>query len=415
MRTPTAESARLMSGRPSRGMPGTKPAPPLWRPATGAPSRRTPQPLPWTSWIFSSRVISWIMRSARASGSREGFIQGCGAGLAVPAGACARARVTGLTKPRARTIQATNVGRGKLMIAVFLFVRTNQYTCGGRRASVATSQQIYNGLSRRAAADGRGRRIADEADRSRAVWIGVAGQCRAFCSAGAGGVAEEERPGHFPDHVRRLQRAAGDCDCARRLPARSVADSGDGGEPDYMWRGYVPDAAVPRETQARGRRGVAMCGRYVRRSDKQKIAEWFHADGKLPGLPMPDSDYNVAPTTHQPIIRQSQETGERELIVARWGLVPSFTRDMQEVKGLSTINARAERIATAKTWREPFRKRRCLVPADAFYEWPKAGKAPKQPYVFRLSDRNPFAFAGLWDAWQDEQGGWLRSFAIVRS
>src|ERR1035441_11122472 len=79
-------------------------------------------------------IISWIMRSARASGSSEGFIQGCGAGLAVPAGACARATLTGLTKPRARTIQATNVGRGKLMIAVFLFVRTNQYTCGGRRA-----------------------------------------------------------------------------------------------------------------------------------------------------------------------------------------------------------------------------------------------------------------------------------------
>lgn len=156
-----------------------------------------------------------------------------------------------------------------------------------------------------------------------------------------------------------------------------------------------------------------MCGRYVRRSDKQKIAEWFHADGNRGGLAMPDSDYNVAPTTHQPIIRQSQETGERELIVARWGLVPFFAKDMQEVKGLSTINARAETIATAKTWREPFRKRRCLVPADAFYEWPKAGKAPKQPYVFRLSNRNPFAFAGLWDAWQDEQGGWLRSFAIV--
>ncbi len=156
-----------------------------------------------------------------------------------------------------------------------------------------------------------------------------------------------------------------------------------------------------------------MCGRYVRRSDKQRIAEWFHAEGKLSDLPMPDADYNVAPTTHQPIIRQSKETGERELIVARWGLVPFFTKDMKEVKGLSTINARAETIATAKTWREPFRKRRCLVPADAFYEWPKDGKGTKQPYAFGLANGNPFAFAGLWDAWRDEQGGWLRSFAIV--
>ena len=69
-----------------------------------------------------------------------------------------------------------------------------------------------------------------------------------------------------------------------------------------------------------------MCGRYVRRSDKQRIAEWFHADPHSADLPMPDADYNVAPTTHQPIIRQSRETGERELILDRWGLVPFFTK-----------------------------------------------------------------------------------------
>ena len=83
-----------------------------------------------------------------------------------------------------------------------------------------------------------------------------------------------------------------------------------------------------------------MCGRYVRRSDKQKIAEHFHANPSPPDLPMPAADYNVAPTTHQPIIRQSKETGERELILARWGLVPFFTKDLKEIKGLSTINAR---------------------------------------------------------------------------
>ena len=96
-----------------------------------------------------------------------------------------------------------------------------------------------------------------------------------------------------------------------------------------------------------------MCGRYVRRSDKQKIAEHFHANPSPPDLPMPSADYNVAPTTHQPIIRQSKETGERELILARWGLVPFFTKDLKEIKGLSTINARAETIATSRTWREP--------------------------------------------------------------
>jgi len=102
-----------------------------------------------------------------------------------------------------------------------------------------------------------------------------------------------------------------------------------------------------------------MCGRYVRRSDKRKVAEWFHAKPEPAELPMPDADYNVAPTTHQPIIRQSRETGGRELILARWGLIPFFTKD---VKGLTTIKARSETITTAPTWREPFKKRRCLVP-----------------------------------------------------
>lgn len=83
------------------------------------------------------------------------------------------------------------------------------------------------------------------------------------------------------------------------------------------------------------------------------------------------------------------------------------------MKGLSTINARAESIATAKTWREPLKKRRCLVPANAFYEWPKTPKPSKQPYVFELTNGNLFAFAGLWDAWKDDQGHWLQSFAIV--
>ena len=156
-----------------------------------------------------------------------------------------------------------------------------------------------------------------------------------------------------------------------------------------------------------------MCGRYVRRSDKQRIAEHFHAIPSPPDLPMPATDYNVAPTTHQPIIRQSKETGERELILARWGLVPFFTKDLKEIKGLSTINARAETIATSRTWREPMKKRRCLIPVNAFYEWPKEGKPPKQPYAFELSSGNLFALAGVWDAWKDGEGHWLQSYAIV--
>ena len=107
-----------------------------------------------------------------------------------------------------------------------------------------------------------------------------------------------------------------------------------------------------------------MCGRYVRRSDKQKIAEYFHANPQPAELPLPGEDYNVAPTTFQPIIRQSRESGERELVLARWGLVPFFTKELSDIKGLSTINARAESITKAPTWREPMKKRRCIVPAS---------------------------------------------------
>ena len=156
-----------------------------------------------------------------------------------------------------------------------------------------------------------------------------------------------------------------------------------------------------------------MCGRYVRRGDKQRIAEYFRATPQPAELPMTGEDYNVAPTTFQPIIRQSRETGDREMVLARWGLVPFFTKALNDIKGLSTINARAESITKAPTWREPMKKRRCIIPAHAFFEWEKAGKPPKQPYAFELANGNPIGFAGLWDAWKDKDGHWLQSFAIV--
>lgn len=161
-----------------------------------------------------------------------------------------------------------------------------------------------------------------------------------------------------------------------------------------------------------------MCGRYARRSDKQRIAEWFHAeqDGAGSGveeLALPECDYNIAPTTYQPIVRESRDTGARKLVLARWGLVPYFTKELKDLKAMSTINARAESIATAGMWREPVRKRRCLVPADTFYEWPKDAKAPRQPYAIEMKDAGMFAFAGIWDGWRDAEGKWLQSFAIV--
>lgn len=137
-----------------------------------------------------------------------------------------------------------------------------------------------------------------------------------------------------------------------------------------------------------------MCGRYYRRSDKQRIGDAFNISD-LPSSFIFFEDYNVAPTTFQPVIRNDRETGDRELIPMRWGLVPFFTKQLSDVKGISTINARAETVDKSPTWKTPFHKRRCLVPAlDR-----RLDAKTKQPFAFRLKEDAPLAFAGLWDAW----------------
>ena len=85
-----------------------------------------------------------------------------------------------------------------------------------------------------------------------------------------------------------------------------------------------------------------MCGRYYRRSDKQAITEHFRVRNDLTDLVLPDADYNVAPTTMQPVIREARDTKDRELVLMRWGLIPFFSKALSDVKGISTINARAE-------------------------------------------------------------------------
>jgi putative SOS response-associated peptidase YedK len=153
-----------------------------------------------------------------------------------------------------------------------------------------------------------------------------------------------------------------------------------------------------------------MCGRYVRRSDKQRIAEHFHVHG--PSVPDFGESYNVAPQTFQPVIRLNRDTGEREIVLMRWGLVPFWARDAKV--GYSTINAQAETITISPTYRKAFKHRRCLVPADAFYEWVKIDSKTKQPFAIALKSGEPYAFAGLWEIWRDTEAGTaLRSFAIV--
>ncbi|MGD0939678.1 MAG: SOS response-associated peptidase [Terracidiphilus sp.] len=113
--------------------------------------------------------------------------------------------------------------------------------------------------------------------------------------------------------------------------------------------------------------------------------------------------YSVAPQSLQPIVRLNSDTGERELTIMRWGLVPFFAKDAKIA--YSTINARAETVATSPVFREPMRRRRCLVPADFFLEWKKIDAKTKQPYAIALQDNSLFAFAGLWDTWKDKATG----------
>ena len=181
-----------------------------------------------------------------------------------------------------------------------------------------------------------------------------------------------------------------------------------------------------------------MCGRYFRRSDKQAIAERFRA-GKVFADPLME-DYNIAPSTFQPVIRLATDTGEREMALLRWGLIPSFASSLREFKKISTFNARAESLSTSATWRESFNRRRCLIPADGFYEWsekpasPSLGARPssasppprqrpartaRQPYAVSLPGGAMMAIAGLWDAWKEpkrspqEVDRWLQSFTLI--
>jgi putative SOS response-associated peptidase YedK len=122
--------------------------------------------------------------------------------------------------------------------------------------------------------------------------------------------------------------------------------------------------------------------------------------------------YNVAPQSLQPVVRLDSETGERELTIMRWGLIPFFAKDAKIA--YSTINARAETVATSPVFREPMKRRRCLVPATGFYEWQALDKKSKQPWSIEFVDGNLFAFAGLWDRWKDKATGQpMETYTII--
>lgn len=146
-----------------------------------------------------------------------------------------------------------------------------------------------------------------------------------------------------------------------------------------------------------------MCGRMGRVQEHERVERHFAVDW----TPHASPSYNIAPQSIQPVIIQGGEV--REVRTMRWGLVPSWAR--QPDIGFSTFNARAEDITSKPAFRDSVVSRRCLVPADFFYEWRKIGKS-KEPFAIAMKDRSMFAFAGVWDTWR-QANAFLESFAVI--
>jgi putative SOS response-associated peptidase YedK len=150
-----------------------------------------------------------------------------------------------------------------------------------------------------------------------------------------------------------------------------------------------------------------MCGRYRLSRRKQIIEEHFDCNSW-------DDDwnprYNIAPTQPVPVIRQHPKQPVRQISLMRWGLVPHWAKDT--TGAANTINARSKTAATKPAFRDPLRYRRCLIPADAFYEWKRNGTS-KQPYCFELNDGEIFGFAGLWDGWKNAEGRWIKTCSVL--
>jgi len=150
-----------------------------------------------------------------------------------------------------------------------------------------------------------------------------------------------------------------------------------------------------------------MCGRFTLRTPASVVAEHFTVLEMPPFTPR----FNIAPSQPVAVVRLAPPPEpQRQCVLLRWGLIPSWAKD--PAIGNRLINARAETAAEKPAFRAAFRRRRCLVAADGFYEWQRTGKR-KQPYFFRLRDDRPFAMAGLWEAWEGPDHSFLESCTLL--
>ncbi len=168
-----------------------------------------------------------------------------------------------------------------------------------------------------------------------------------------------------------------------------------------------------------------MCGRFSQTRTWAELLDLYGVVESLSPSNFP-ARYNIAPTQNVPVVRRQPKSGERELVTLRWGLVPSWAKEIGI--GAKMINARAETVTDKPAFRDAFRTRRCLIVADGFYEWqaqPQGPKhagpkhagpkhpGPKQPWFITTADGRPFAFAGLWEEWWSPESNLIETCTII--
>ncbi|MDH5412377.1 MAG: SOS response-associated peptidase, partial [Alphaproteobacteria bacterium] len=151
-----------------------------------------------------------------------------------------------------------------------------------------------------------------------------------------------------------------------------------------------------------------MCGRYSLTLPVEAVGRLFGVN--VDSVSALEARYNIAPSQRVVAVRRGEKADERELVFLHWGFVPAWARDPDSMS--QPINARGESVEAKPMFRDAFRKRRCLIPADGFYEWKKTA-AGKQPWRIERADGAPFAFAGLWDRWQGPEGKVIESCVII--
>jgi putative SOS response-associated peptidase YedK len=147
-----------------------------------------------------------------------------------------------------------------------------------------------------------------------------------------------------------------------------------------------------------------MCGRFAQRTDPKRVAKWFGVE-EVPEL---EPRYNIAPTQEITAVRETEDG--REIAFYKWGLIPSWAKDIS--MGARLINARSETVREKPAFRQSFKQRRCIIPADGFYEWQRT-EGRKQPFFFQMRDESPFGFAGIWEQWKGEEGQVINSCTIL--